>query len=255
MSLGSQHWRGFSGDFQSNTYKCQCFAPESALYTEKVLTSYYLLTLTYYYYYLTHETLIFSRTGRENREWCQLYVLNLYVLSWTNGKAKVTKLTIEDVSSSDTPYLDVFGVEVRKRGRPEGSLMDYSTSLHLPPEHKVPNREAARKMRARVEQRSLRILKAVMGEELKKIYTAELKLELERVDPDSLEGSEDTNPAKKPVKRLSMDDAKKLPGSGLLEGETYHDWMKTFNDKDDDQWKTEKAKVIENIRRLMKGIS
>jgi len=177
------------------------------------------------------------------------------MVEYGNGKAKVTKLTIEDISSSSTPYLDVFGVETRKRGRPDGSTMDYSKSLHLPPEHKVPNRTAARKLRAKVKARSLAVLEAVMAEELKKIYAAEMALELERIDPDLLEGSGEDEPKKSTVKRITMDDAKKLPGSGFLEGQTYWEWMETFNDKADDQWKTEKAKVTENIRRLMKGSS
>ena len=170
-----------------------------------------------------------------------------------DGKAKVTQLTIEDISSSDTPYLDVFGVETRKRGRPEGAFMDYSKSLHLPPEHKVPNREAARKLRAKIRARALTVLEAVMAEELKKIYNAEMKLELERIDPDLLEVSGEEAPKKATVKRITMEEAKQMPGSGFLPGETYAEWMSTFNDKDDEQWKTEKTKVKANIQKLMKG--
>lgn len=166
------------------------------------------------------------------------------------------ELTIDEIIESDTPYLDVFGVEVRSRGRRDGDFLDFSTSLNMPPGHKVPNREEARKMRARVRGRALAVLEKVYAKELKAIYKAELDLELDRVDPERLEGS--GAKAKKTTKkriRVSEADAKATPGSGYLPGQTYSEWMATYTQKGDAEWDIEKPVAKENLRKIMKGES
>lgn len=162
----------------------------------------------------------------------------------------MTKPSLEEILESETPYLDVFGVELRPKGRPSGAFLDYDTSLEVPSANLVENREEARMMRARVKARALAVVQAVLGQEIKAIYKAELKLEIARMDAQPAE------PGKKPKARkklISEEEAKSMPGSGLIPGETYWDWMQTMASKDDVQWASEKVTVKSNLEAVRKG--
>lgn len=162
------------------------------------------------------------------------------------------KVTIEDVLASETPYLDVFGVETRPKGRPSGAFNDYGTSLEMPSAAHVEDRAEAAAIRSRVKARALAVVQAVMGEQVRTIYKAELALELGRMSGQDFEGRpEATRPKRR--KLLSDEEVKTLPGSGLLPGETYWEWMNTYAEKDDVQWESEKTIVKANIERLRKG--
>lgn len=166
----------------------------------------------------------------------------------------MAKHSIEKISRSKTPFFDVFGVEVRPRGRPTGAFLDYETSLEMPAAKYVEDRVEAGAVRARVKSRALAVLQALYPEELKAIYKAELALELERMGGTAYAGRPDAAAAGETrAKLISEDDAKAMPGSGLLPGETYWDWMNTYGSKDDAQWESEKVTVKANIDRVMKG--
>jgi hypothetical protein len=165
----------------------------------------------------------------------------------------VTKLTLEEVLRSQTPYLDVFGTETRGRGRPTGSALDYSTSLEVPSAKQVPDRDEARKIRETVKRRAEAVLAAVTGEQLREIYKAELVLELARRKANPEGGRQSPTTARKTS--MTVDEARGMPGSGLLPGETYWQWMETFNDKTDEQWAQEKITVKANVARVQRGTS
>jgi hypothetical protein len=163
------------------------------------------------------------------------------------------KLTLDEVAKSPTPYLDVFGSEARGKGRPSGAALDYSTSLELPDGRLVPDRKEAAAIRERVKRRAQAVLQAVEAEKLREIYKAELVLELARIKKDPGSVRSQPSAARKTV--LSVEDAKKLPGSGLKPGETYWDWMETYGDKTDEQWAQEKITVKANVAKVQRGTS
>lgn len=165
------------------------------------------------------------------------------------------KLTIEDLVGSETPYFDLFGTESRGAGRPSGSYLDYSTSMEIPSARAVPDRAEAKRIRNKIRHRATMVLQALFAEEMKKIYNAELRLELARLQTGGDGTGRPAAVAASTRQLLSKDDAKKMPGSGLLPGETYWDWMKTFGDKDDEQWAQEKVTVAANIAAVQRGQS
>lgn len=166
----------------------------------------------------------------------------------------MAKVTIKEILSSLTPYLDVFGTEVRGRGRPAGTALDYEKSLEVPSARAIPDRQLAKQVRERVRRRAVSVLCSIHAEDLKTIYKAELVLELARIDagdasrPERTTAAAGTQPGP-----ISVEQARQLPGSGFEPGTTYWEWMKTFNDKPDDQWATEKTQVKKNISRLVRG--
>lgn len=134
--------------------------------------------------------------------------------------------------------------------------MDYDVSLELPSARFVENRAEAVAIRSRVKARALAVVHAVMGPQVKQIYKAELALEIERLGNPDFEGRpEPAGPARERKKLLSEEEAKALPGSGLLPGETYWDWMETYSSKDDEQWSSEKVTVKKNLESVQKGAS
>lgn len=165
----------------------------------------------------------------------------------------MAKVTLKEVLKSLTPYLDVFGEEVRGRGRPAGAALDYETSLEVPSARAVPDRKLARQVRERVRRRAMSVLCAVHAEDLKTIYKAELVLELARMDAGDHSRPKMAEAAQTRPNPISVEQARQMPGSGFEPGQTYWDWMKTFNEKDDDQWEREKVTVKKNISRLVKG--
>lgn len=160
---------------------------------------------------------------------------------------------MSEVLKSDTPYLDVFGVELRPKGRPAGAFLDYDTSLELPTAAVVEDRAEASAIRARVKARALAVLQAVHAEEMRAIYKAELKLEIARMKHEHFEGRPQPVGTAKKRKLLSDDDVKAMPGSGYEPGTTYWEWMKTMSEKDDKQWASEKLVVKANMLKLRKG--
>jgi hypothetical protein len=171
----------------------------------------------------------------------------------------VAKVTLEEVAGSATPYFDVFGEDVRKRGRPVGSNLDYDTSLEMPTAKIIPDRTEAIRIRERIKRRALAVVQAVTAEEVRKIYRAELVLELARIGAGSDNGgraaANDLTPRKASSGPIPVETAKQLPGSGYEPGQTYWEWMKTYNDKPDEQWAAEKAIVKKNLSRIMRGTS
>lgn len=169
------------------------------------------------------------------------------------GRGDVAKVALKDVVKSLTPYLDVFGEEVRKRGRPAGVALDYETSLEVPSAKAVPDRKLAKQIREKVRRRAVSVLCAVHAEDLKQIYKAELVLELARMDSGDVDRSRVAGAEQSRPDPISVEQARRLPGSGFLPSETYWDWMATFNDKPDDQWAAEKAQVKKSISKLVRG--
>lgn len=162
------------------------------------------------------------------------------------------KLTIEQLAESETPYLDVFGVESRPKGRPAGAYLDYDTSLELPAGRFIKDRAEAMAIRSRVRGKALAVVQAIFGEEVRAIYKAELALEMARLEESNFEPRPGVvKPARK--KLLSEEEAKMVPGSGLVPGETYWNWMQTYALKSDEQWAAEKLTVKANLERIMKG--
>jgi hypothetical protein len=165
----------------------------------------------------------------------------------------VAKVTLEDAVKSATPYLDVFGEDVRKRGRPAGSNLDYDTSLEMPSAKVIPDRRLAKQVRDRVQGRAVAVVSAVMAEELKRIYKAELALELARIGAEYDGGRPEPIAPRGHASPVPADQARQMPGSGFEPGQTYWEWMKTYNDKTDEQWAAEKKIVQKNISRIVKG--
>ena len=165
----------------------------------------------------------------------------------------MSELTLDEVLESETPYLDVFGTTQRSRGRVSGDHLNFEESLNLPSPSMVPDRAMARKIRDRAANRANAVLKKLYAKELKKLYRAEMLVEVQGAEPDHLIDSGLKKPKREKLNIMGIDEAKDTPGSGFLEGQTWNEWMKTFVEKGDDELAIEKPVAKANLRAVQRG--